>query len=695
MLKLFACLFVINFYISCIYASSDKNKDATNLQSSSLFSVKTNLSHYSPFDTVLFTVTLNNIITNGTLQIKYFHLSEKIFEQSITLTQSTIVKWDWIPPKQNHSGYLAEIILMQANQELDKETIAIDVSSDWNYFPRYGFLSNYPQLSNDSIKSVIETLNRYHINGIQFYDWQYKHNMPLKGTPDNPAQYWNDIANRTIYFSTVKKYIDESHNHNMKAMAYNLIYGAYSDAYQDGVNIDEWGLYKDNQHQNRFMYTLPAGWASNLYFMDPSNKYWQEYLINQEKRMFQALPFDGWHVDQVGDNGSMYNYQGQPISVSNTFNGFLQIAKDSLKVNLVMNAVNQYGQAGIAASPVDFLYSEVWDPNNSYTDLARIISTNSLYSKGRLNTVLAAYVNYNIANSPGYFNTPGVILLDAVIFAAGGSHIELGEHMLGKEYFPNNNLKMRDDLKNAMISYYDFLTAYENVLRDSINSVNINITTSSNISLSNSIPKQGTVWCFSKKKENLQTIHLINFVKANSLQWRDANGTQPEPDSIPNIVLTIAVSSKVNKIWIASPDYNNCLSADLPFTENDGYVSFTVPLLNYWDMIVIEYSNSTTSIKKENNTESGYSLEQNYPNPFNPETIIPFRMKDSGNVQFTVYNVLGRKVFSKIVHAHEGDNAYNFNGSGLESGVYFCKMQVYFTRHLGSTVGVKKIILLK
>ena len=95
-------------------------------------------------------------------------------------------------------------------------------------------------------------------------------------------------------------------------------------------------------------------------------------------------------------------------------------------------------------------------------------------------------MNYNKANNPGYFNTAGVLLTDAVIFAFGGAHLELGEHMLGKEYFPNNNLQMKEDLKASLINYYDFLVAYQNILRDGGN-FNSPVLTCSNgiMSLSN------------------------------------------------------------------------------------------------------------------------------------------------------------------------------------------------------------------
>ena len=66
------------------------------------------------------------------------------------------------------------------------------------------------------------------------------------------------------------------------------------------------------------------------------------------------------------------------------------------------------------------------------------------------------------------FNTPAVLLADATIFASGASHIELGDgsRMLSSEYFPaDTKFAVSPELSMQLRHYYDFLTAYENVLR--------------------------------------------------------------------------------------------------------------------------------------------------------------------------------------------------------------------------------------
>ena len=358
---------------------------------------------------------------------------------------------------------MVEIIPAESSSKTPVAQIAIDVSSDWSKFPRYGFLSDYGDLSDSEMKEVIDNLNRHHINGLQFYDWQYKHHKPLAGTGDNPDDKWKDIIDKDVYFSTVERYIELAHQRNMQAMFYNLAFGALSDAKNDGVS-NEWYLFNDENHLEKDMHELPIPpFKSHIYLTNPGNSDWQDYLNAQNDEVYEALEFDGFHIDQLGDRGFKYDYWGGKVDLALGFESFIKATKkhDPDK-GLVMNAVNQYGQSIFGPLNMEFLYTEVWDPYKSYEDLAGIIKENNSFSSGSKNTVLAAYMNYNLAENEGEFNTPGVLLTNAVTSAFGGSHLELGEHMLGKEYFPNNNLKMKDDLKTAIVSYYDFLVAYQN-----------------------------------------------------------------------------------------------------------------------------------------------------------------------------------------------------------------------------------------
>jgi len=85
-----------------------------------------------------------------------------------------------------------------------------------------------------------------------------------------------------------------------------------------------------------------------------------------------------------------------------------------------------------------------------------------------------------------------------------------------------------------------------------------------------------------------------------------------------------------------------------------------------------------------------FSLEQNYPNPFNPNTVISYQTPVSGNVILKVYDVLGNEVATLVNGQVEaGKHNIDFDASGLNSGVYFYKIEI------GSFVDTKKMILLK
>lgn len=547
-------------------------------------SVTTDKAIYNPGENVIF--ALENSILPATAKVRYKNLDSVLSESAVT---GPI--WTWTVPNADYKGYIAEVYASDNDNETIYATIGIDVSSDWKKFPRYGFLSKFPNLSNEDVNTVINNLNRYHINGIQFYDWQYKHHKPLPVTGSTPASTWKDIINRDIYFSTVEKYINSAHMHNMKAMFYNLIYGAWKDAESDEVN-KEWYIYTNSSHTNKDYHPLSTPpFLSNIYLLDPSNTEWQNYLINENKKVYMYLDFDGFHMDQLGDRGTRYRYDGTLVTLSLTFKLFIDAVKaDESKKDIVMNAVNQYGQKEIAEASTDFLYTEVWKPYESYNDLANLIKQNNAYSNNTKNTVLAAYMNYDLAENKGYFNTPSVLMTDAVIFAFGGAHLELGEHMLGKEYFPNDNLAMKEDLKTALKVYYDFLVAYQNLLR---NGGDFNTVSVSSLDSKMKIVKwpssQGSVASVGKKVGNSQVIHLINFKDSKTTSWRDNRGVQVSPTIVKDAKLTLTCDGTVKKMWIASPDIIGGASRSVNFAQKEDKVSFTLPELKYWTMIVVEY----------------------------------------------------------------------------------------------------------
>ena len=70
-----------------------------------------------------------------------------------------------------------------------------------------------------------------------------------------------------------------------------------------------------------------------------------------------------------------------------------------------------------------------------------------------------------------------------------------------------------------------------------------------------------------------------------------------------------------------------------------------------------------------------FTLLQNYPNPFNPSTTISFTLDKVGYITLTVYDGLGRELFSPV-HGYmdEGKHDVTIDGSALSSGIYYYKL---------------------
>ena len=549
--------------------------------------LQTDKALYAPGETVEFEAEIDGQ-ENLTLEIDYWNLNKLVDSEDVELSDSTYASWQWIAPDQDFTGYLVVATLKSGETTLNTANIAVDVSSTWAKFPRYGFLSKFGELSEEELTAVMENLNRFHINGIQFYDWQDRHENPLPHDGENIAPEWSDIANRPIKLETVESYISVAHQYGMKAMNYNLIFGAYSDYEQNGIS-PTWGLYKDSSHTEQDKHPLPDSWESDIYLFDPSNVSWQDYIIAKMGAVNQELGFDGWHVDQLGSR-NVFTFNGIRADLAKGYAQLLVAAKSSLDTELVMNAVDQFGQSEILKSETtEFAYAELWDRNQWFKSIPKLVEQNWKANSTHPNTVIAAYVNKGNSSNPGTLNTPGVLTADAAIFAAGGSHIEVGEHLLANEYFPNSNLAMTDSLKEKLICYYDFSVAYQNLLRGDVKPAELKIKIKNHKVSNGSSVAAKSIWSFARKSTDgkKQILHLINLEKATTVAWRDNNGDLKAPKALKNLNLTFKSKKKIKSIWISSPDFGNNKTQSLKFKQKNGVVSLNVPKLQYWDMLVI------------------------------------------------------------------------------------------------------------
>ena len=506
--------------------------------------------------------------------------------------------WPWTPPTDDFQGYLVDVYTKDANgKEHIHGSIGVDVSSDWKKYPRYGYTAWYEPGKLNYVGGDIAFLNRRHINAVQFQDWHNAHHKPYCGDA-----IYHDVANREVSLEVVKKNIEAQHSYNMQAFFYNLGFGALdgAGAAADGVKA-EWYYYRDTNHSQKDYHVLPSDWKSNISFLDPGNTEWQQYLVNRNSEVYNNLGFDGFQVDQVGSRGdNTYDYWGNQIVLGDRFQPLLKALKAGHpNKRLIMNSVSKYGAYGIASSGViDVCYNECWYDLPSFMDLYWIVFDNNKASGGAVKTVFANYMNYDFAknNYGKTFNKHGVLLTDACMFAIGAGHLELGSggNMLCNEYFPNTNLRIGDELTEALTRYYDFITAYESIVYDTKRELTPNIT-----------PLDGTpavsIWNYQRGPQPRRIVvhgtetqkgelvyHLLNFRNVNLLSWRDLNADMPAPTVTENIKLRIDVDRMVSRAWMASPDSDACVPVELPFEQEGNSVTITVPRLEYWTMLVLD-----------------------------------------------------------------------------------------------------------
>jgi hypothetical protein len=90
----------------------------------------------------------------------------------------------------------------------------------------------------------------------------------------------------------------------------------------------------------------------------------------------------------------------------------------------------------------------------------------------------------------------------------------------------------------------------------------------------------------------------------------------------------------------------------------------------------IQAANNVPSVNNIN-----FTVSQSVPNPSDKQADFTFTNPTNGNVQFTLYNILGENVKSTTISATRGENRFTLNTSDLPAGVY-----LYTFRSGASTV---------
>lgn len=97
---------------------------------------------------------------------------------------------------------------------------------------------------------------------------------------------------------------------------------------------------------------------------------------------------------------------------------------------------------------------------------------------------------------------------------------------------------------------------------------------------------------------------------------------------------------------------------------------------SYFDLVTVEKTGTLVTIDTgPAHYPKHAKLFQNFPNPFNPSTQISYVLAEADFVTLKIYNMSGREIRS-LVNTYQRDGRYSvhFDGAGLASGIYFCKL---------------------
>jgi dextranase len=447
-------------------------------------------------------------------------------------------------------GVKAELLDLGGRSISVAET-AFDVLHSWIDYPRYGFLTDF-RIDRLDLDDAINDLARFHINGLQFYDWHYRHDQLL-----SPNEHYLDPLGRKLSLDTVRGFIHAAHEHGIGAMAYLAIYAA---------SMEFWGLHPDwrllDAEGNAILFEDFLG------IMDPSpGSAWTEHLLGECEKVLTALLFDGLHIDQYGDPKVGLNMDGERVDIPLAFKSFITASRERFPTSvLTFNAVGNWPIDALACTSLDFNYIEIWPDTPGFQDLRRIIFQARAKSANK-SLVIALYLPAD--------HIPTIRLVDAIIFASGACRIELGEGMrlLADPYFPNHQ-PMPPELIRILRRYYDFAVRYAEWIGPSALDAHDIVA---------DLPEG--VWCVIRETKGWLVIHLINMTGLEKACW---NKKVPPPETRIDFSIAVTGLKIIQGAWWASPDSGDLDLKPAAWRLDGKKVILEVRQLEYWTMVSIE-----------------------------------------------------------------------------------------------------------
>ncbi|WP_270405659.1 glycoside hydrolase family 66 protein [Paenibacillus timonensis] len=490
------------------------------------------------------------------------------------------------------SGYGVKVTVLREGEVVSTAFTSYDIADHWSRAPRYGFLSDFRSEESGDLRDV-ESMNKFHLNVIQFYDWMYRHDELVPQQDE-----FMDPMGREMSYQVVREKLEAVHNKGMAALAYGAVYASLKDFLQARP---DWGLYNRRGE--------PFHLIDLFYIMDITpNSPWTDHIIEQFRQAVQA-GFDGIHMDQYGfPKKAIRRIEGleETVDLAECYPPLIDRTSAAVKeiqaeAGVIFNNVGNYPIRKTASTDQEALYIEVWPPVVRLRELKSLID-NARSLNPEKPIILSAYLPsfYPKAGHDKEWAENGALLTMAAIFASGGYHLLLGEDkgMLTMPYYPDYAV-MRPEFEAEVRRYYDFIVRFGTLIHDPrLEDVSYTYTAGVNteITFEAAVPYApngdvGSVWTLIKRLPGYQILQLINLVGLEDDYWEHGKHRRPEPQH--GVVCHFLIEQPIETIYAASPDDPNqevCfLDYEIVPHEQGLAARFVLPALEIWSMVIVKF----------------------------------------------------------------------------------------------------------
>lgn len=450
---------------------------------------------------------------------------------------------------------------------------AVEVTADPRARLRYGFVASYAP--DKDVQAAARLARRLHLNGIQFYDWAYRHADLLGG-----GEQYDDALAQPISLATVRSLIEAYRAAGVDSIGYAAVYA---------VGPQEWDAWK--QHALLRPTGEPYALGDFLFIVDPAADEWTAHFRADLAGASAAVGFDGYHLDQYGYPKFAVTPDGARVDVAESFARLIEEVRDELPdARLVFNNVNDFPTWRTASLAQDAVYIEPWVPNDTLESLVEVVRRARASSAGQP-IVLAAYQHIYDAVPRAEADRAAALTM-ATLFSHGATQLLAGEagNLLVDPYYVRN-LAAEPETLALLARWYDFAVEHDALLMPP----HISEVTSSYVGAYNgdlgvafpdaqvtSTPVPGAVWRRVASVGEDLVVHLINLHDQSDTLW-DAGRAEITP--VPGGELRFRhLRGRVPRVRVADPDGVARLVDVSVRIDGDEAVA-DLPALNTWQVI--------------------------------------------------------------------------------------------------------------